>query len=856
MRRLLSTTVLTALFSSALVVLPVSAQPGPVRPHPVAPALRTTTATSAGAAFSTIGARWDAGSTGTVQVRARTADGWSGWSDLEAMDAGPDPRTDDAASAPAQVVSAPLWTGDATAYETRTSGDVRGLKVITVDPGTSDADARVGAAVHGDVAQAAASQPTIFTRAQWGADESLRSYNGSGCATPDYTGGIRVGFVHHTDGTNGYAPDDVPGILRGIYAYHVKSNGWCDIGYNFLVDAFGRIWEGRYGGIDRAVLGAHTGGHNANSFGTALIGDFTSLTPPDVMLSGLEDLFAWKLAPYYADPNGTAPLTSQGGGTSRYASGTTNTFNVISGHRDAGYTSCPGDAAYPLLDSIRAGVRQRMAAGLVNPAISSRSATYQGAGVTVTAGTLMQQTWSLDLRKTGDTAVLRTWTGLSTGDLTQLVDLKDATGAWLPSGAYTLTLSSNAGQAIAVPWIVGLDIKGGPTDTAAPPATRFTPVAPARVLDTRTGLGSSIGKAPVGARSRVTVKVVGVGGVPTTGVKAVAVNLTGIVHGGPTYLSAYPADQAWPGTSSLNLAKDQVHATFLMPKVSPDGSITVYNAAGSTDVVVDVVGYLSTDEGQTYTSVTPTRVLDSRTTGEEFANGTIRSVQIAGQAGVPTDATAVVANLTMTGSTTQGLASVFPAGSTRPGTSTLNFEKGEVVTNRFLTGLTDGKLSVYTQVGRADVVIDVVGYVGGTSGSSYYPLDPVRLLDTRKAVGVTTRTKVEGGSTITVPFAGRGNIPGDATSVVFTLTTTDVTRGGYVTAWSGSGPRPGVSDVNTWTAHDVPNLALVQLSGGSLSLFNAGGGIHLVGDAVGYLAPAPAAPTPTRSSSSRRGGPA
>ncbi len=846
MRRLLSITVLSALFSSALVVLPVSAQPGPVRPHPVSAALRTSAAPSGSALFSTIGATWERGSTGTVEVRTHSDAGWSAWNRLEVYDAGPDTGSDDAArEAQLPLDSGPIWVGKADGYQSRTSGKVLGLKVVTVDPGTSPADARVGAAVRGDVAQAAASQPTIFSRAEWGADESLRSFNGSKCATPDYSGSIRVGFVHHTDGANGYAPGDVPGILRGIYAYHVKSNGWCDIGYNFLVDAFGRTWEGRFGGVDRPVIGAHTGGHNSNSFGTALLGNFTSVTPPDVMLSGLADLFAWKLAPYYADPNGTAKLTSGGGGTSRFASGTTNSFNVISGHRDAGYTACPGDAAYPLLGTIRDGVRSRMAAGLVQPAISSRTATFQGEGVTVSAGTLTQQTWSLDLRRTGDTAVLRTWTGLAQGSLSQFVDLKDMSGAWLPAGAYNLTLSSNAGQAVAVPYVVGLDI-AGPTEAGGPVATRFTPVAPARVLDTRTGLGSSIGKMAVSPRSRVTVKVTGTGGVPATGVKAVAVNLTGIVHGGPTYLSAYPADKAWPGTSSLNLAKDQVHATFLMPKVSPDGSISVYNASGSTDVVVDVVGYLSTDEGQTYSAVTPTRVLDSRKTGEEFTNGTIRAVQIAGQAGVPADATAVVANLTLTGSTTQGLASVFPAGGTRPPTSTLNFEKGEVATNRFLTGLVDGKLSVYTQVGKVDVVIDVVGYVGGTNGSAYYPLDPARVLDTRKAVGVAGTSPVGGGSTIAVPFAGQGGIPGNATSAVFTLTTTDVSRGGYVTAWSGAGPRPGVSDVNTWTGHDVPNLALAQLSGGSLSLFNAGGPVHLIGDVVGYLAPLPGA-TPTAS---------
>ena len=843
MRRLLCTAALVALLTPALVALPVAAEPARHLPHPVSPTVRTLVAASGDTRFSTLGATWDRAAVGAVQVSAHTAHGWSPWATLEAQDAGPDSGSTDAATAAAKVVSAPLWVGDADAYRSRTAGGaVPGLRIVTVDAGTSSADADpTGTASGPGVAAAAAAQPAVLTRAQWGADESLRSWNGSGCTTPDYSSTVKVGFVHHTDGPNDYTSAQVPSLIRGIYAYHVKTNGWCDVGYNFLVDRFGRVWEGRYGGIDRPVIGAHTGGHNTNSFGASLLGTYTSTAPSAAMLGAVERLFAWKLGLHHADPLGTAQLTSAGGGTSRYPAGTTTTFDVISGHRDAGFTACPGDAAYARLPSIRSAVRALMGAALVSPAASARSVPYAGAAVTVTSRVLKAQTWRLDVRRAGDAAMVRTWTGSASTSLSQAVDLKDSSGLWLPPGGYDLVLTSAAGGDAAVPWTVPLDITPTSTSppppgtTGPPPATRMTAVTPARVLDTRTGRGSDLGAMAIPAKGRVDVLVLGVGGVPASGVAAVALNLTGIAHGGPTFLSAYPSDSPWPGTSSLNLGKDQVHATLVVPRVGSDGHVSVYNSAATTDAVLDVVGYFPVTGGSTYTPVVPARLVDTRTAAMPFHNGEIRTFQVAGRAGVPTDATAVLANLTVTGATSAGLATVFPAAATRPGTSTLNLVRGEVATNRFVSALSGGRLSVYTQVSRADVVIDVVGYLSSAvTGTAFTPLTPVRLLDTRAANGVPTRAMVAGGATTTVTLAGRGGVPADAKAVAMTLTTTGVTRGGYVTAWSGVGGRPLVSDVNTWNGHTVANLVVVQLDSGSMSLFNAGGSLHLVGDVLGY----------------------
>lgn len=164
-------------------------------------------------------------------------------------------------------------------------------RVDVIDPGTGPTDA-VGApsltatntGTHSaGLASASAGgvgvpeQPEVYSRAQWGADESLRS------GTPSY-GEVDGGVIHHTVNANDYSRADVPSILRSVHAYHTQSRGWSDIGYNFLIDRFGRIWEGRYGGITRPVMGAHTLGYNGVTFGTSAIGNFETTAPSPAML--------------------------------------------------------------------------------------------------------------------------------------------------------------------------------------------------------------------------------------------------------------------------------------------------------------------------------------------------------------------------------------------------------------------------------------------------------------------------------------------------------------------------------------------------------------------------------------------
>ncbi|GAA2158350.1 N-acetylmuramoyl-L-alanine amidase [Kitasatospora kazusensis] len=307
--------------------------------------------------FALVGVSWDdpgAAPAATVEVRTRsTATGrWSDWRTL-ATDEEDRPDTDSpeggggggsGSGGRGRGATAPLWVGpsDGVAVRAATGGRPlpAGLRAELVDPGADPAPAAARARA------GEGPRPGIVTRSGWGADETLRE--------PDfqYTGPVRVVFVHHTDTTNDYACADAPKIIRAIYQYHVKSNGWRDLGYNFLVDKCGTIYEGRAGGVAQPVLGAHTLGFNTDSAGVAALGTYVSGAVPQAQVDGIAKLAAWKLGLTGRDAAGTTTLVSASDG-SRYRKGTTVTFNAVSGHRDAFNTECPGEALYGRLDGIR-----------------------------------------------------------------------------------------------------------------------------------------------------------------------------------------------------------------------------------------------------------------------------------------------------------------------------------------------------------------------------------------------------------------------------------------------------------------------------------------------------------------------
>jgi hypothetical protein len=204
--------------------------------------------------------------------------------------------------------------------------------------------------------------PAIVSRAGWGADEEIVR------AKPSFAPADRLAVVHHTAGTNAYTAAQAAAIVRGIEVYHVRGNGWNDIGYNFLVDRFGTVYEGRGGGTEKNVIGAHSEGFNTGTFGVALIGNYAHATPPKAQRDALVTLLAWRLDVAHVDPLSTVVYTS--GGNAKFKSGRNVTLRAISGHRDTGPSECPGNGTYVLLPGIAKRVSLTGLPKLYTPTVS------------------------------------------------------------------------------------------------------------------------------------------------------------------------------------------------------------------------------------------------------------------------------------------------------------------------------------------------------------------------------------------------------------------------------------------------------------------------------------------------------
>ncbi|MEH0422983.1 N-acetylmuramoyl-L-alanine amidase [Streptomyces sp. B21-083] len=252
----------------------------------------------------------------------------------------------------------------------------------TSDPASADASTSTGLMAP----KSTAPKPPITSRAGWGADESISP------EAPTYLpAGIKAVVVHHTAATNDYTCDQSPAMIRAIHVYHVKSNGWRDIGYNFLVDKCGTIFEGRKGGVDKAVLGAHAYGFNTQTTGISVLGNYNLVEPPTAVLTSVARLAAWKLGQYGVDPAGTTTLTAGAAGTSQYNTRTWKTgdqlsFPTIHGHGDGYATECPGTKLYAQLPTIRsyaAGPVTGLTLKSVTGAGTSGTRTYTKSATTV-----------------------------------------------------------------------------------------------------------------------------------------------------------------------------------------------------------------------------------------------------------------------------------------------------------------------------------------------------------------------------------------------------------------------------------------------------------------------------------------
>jgi hypothetical protein len=290
--------------------------------------------------FDLVGVRWHGSGSVRFSVRS-TAGRWGPWLDAAGEeDDQPDAGVAEAVATRGWRVGSPTWVGPANGIRYRITGRVADLRATLVRSPELKIPLR---------ALAAAGAPGIVPRSAWGADESIRR------GETTYAPAIRFATVHHTAGTNDYSPSQAAAIMRGIQLYHVKSNGWNDIGYNFLVDRYGTVYEGRYGGIDRNVVGAHIRGFNTGAVGVAVMGTFGTSAIPAAAEASLQKLLAWRLDLAHVDP--LSSLTVVSGGSERYPAGVPVVLRAVSGHRDTGLTSCPGDLLYARLGAIAAGTQ-------------------------------------------------------------------------------------------------------------------------------------------------------------------------------------------------------------------------------------------------------------------------------------------------------------------------------------------------------------------------------------------------------------------------------------------------------------------------------------------------------------------
>jgi hypothetical protein len=298
--------------------------------------------------FSMVGLTWQDGDA-RLRVRVRDDGRWRSWRHAEPMRDIPDPSSADGRRARSGTDL--MWVGGSDAVQVESAdAPPQGLEMALIEPAGGVAPARAVAP------RRESDNPLrpadLRPRKAWGADESLR--NGD----PTYNRTIKQVHVHHTVNGNGYSRADVPGLIRGMYRYHTQNLGWSDIGYNFLVDRFGRSWVGRAGGPSRPVRGAHTLGFNHSSTGIAVIGNFEEKRPKRYVVGAIVRIAAWKLHKYGRHPKGWIRVWSHG--SDRYPAGTRVRLRVIDGHRDTNYTACPGKYLYERLPNIRRRAADRI----------------------------------------------------------------------------------------------------------------------------------------------------------------------------------------------------------------------------------------------------------------------------------------------------------------------------------------------------------------------------------------------------------------------------------------------------------------------------------------------------------------
>jgi hypothetical protein len=299
--------------------------------------------------FALVGVQWSAPRDARIELRVRSRGGvWSRWAAASTLGHGPDQSRSGQ-----PFIGEGIWTGPANQVELRTSRPLTGVRLhfVAPEPTTLRARAATSPSRAQPVLNAGPGQPPIIARQAWsgGAPPAVK---------PSY-GTVKLAFVHHTDNPNGYSAGEVPSMLYAIYQFHRYTRGWDDIGYNFVIDLFGRIWEAREGGIDQAVVGAQAGAYNKVSTGVAILGTFDAVLPSSPALDALQRLLAWKLSLHGVPTSGrvTVEVNPADAFYTPFKPGAHVSLPRVAGHRDGDSTGCPGDALYGRLPAVRSRVQ-------------------------------------------------------------------------------------------------------------------------------------------------------------------------------------------------------------------------------------------------------------------------------------------------------------------------------------------------------------------------------------------------------------------------------------------------------------------------------------------------------------------
>ena len=391
----------------------------------------------------------------------------------------------------------------------------------------------------------------------------------------------------------------------------------------------------------------------------------------------------------------------------------------------------------------------------------------------------------------------------------------------------------------------------------------YVPLTPARFLDTRsmaTGArtfdGNDLGCGAVG-QGLMNVRTLVVGGragIPSTGVDAVAVNVTVVSPTASNYVTVYPSGTPKPNASNINFVAGQTIPNMAIVKVGNDGKIAIYNEGGSTQVIVDVVGWFP--DGSDYTGVDPQRLLDTRSCsgcdtidGLYEAEGALVAQQtfflpVVGRGTIPlTGVGAVALNVTVASPTASNYLTVYPSGAPQPTASNLNFTAGQTIANMVIAKVgNDGKIAIFNNAGSTQVLVDVVGWF--PSVSEYTGIVPQRFMDTRSCIGCDTIDgQNEGLGPLTpaqaypLQITGRGSIPSSGVgSVALNVTVVGSTASNYLTVYPFGAAQPTASNLNFVGGQTIANMVIVKLgTGGKITLFNRDGITPVLVDVVGWF---------------------